>query len=248
MKNKIKETQLYETEINAIKKELYKLPKGQMTMKRSFFYETVGNVQKGITKDKLKVKQLARKAYLLKRLKHLEWNYSLVKTQAGRYKTEDPMDIIRELPSFYQTLPFSYFFHPLVQNQSENISEGNTMHKDELIYLTNSGILVRSKSERTIADMLDQNGIPYQYEAALTIGGEIRRPDFTVHRPFDGKMVLWEHFGRMDDLEYRQRTNKKLAFYNLHEFYPYKNLICTYEQDLQDSAYIQVIIEALLLR
>jgi len=244
---KTKDVEFYEREIDAIKRELSELPEGHMTKKGPYYYVTIGTVQKGITRDRQKVMQLARKAYLTRRLRHIEWNFSLVKKQADRYKSENPADIIRELPSFYQTLPVSYFFHPSVHNQLENISEGNAGHMEGLIYLTDSGIRVRSKSERIIADALSQNGIPYRYEAALALGGEDRCPDFTICRPFDGKLVLWEHFGLMDHDGYRLKVNEKLALYARYGFYPFDNLICTYERDLQDSSRIQALIEMMLL-
>jgi hypothetical protein len=52
----------------------------------------------------------------------------------------------------------------------------------------------------------------------------------------------------MNQEEYRKKTNEKLAFYNRFGFYPFDNLICTYEQDLQKPAHIQAIIETFILR
>jgi len=252
MRIRVKESKLYEIEIDAIKRELNELPDGKLTKKPSGYYVTMNSVQKGITRDKQKILQLARKAYLLKRLKHLEWNYSSVKKNAERYKTEDPAEIIRKLPSLYQTLPIYYFFHPSANKQAANsTNEGareNAHHPEQLIYLTRSGILVRSKSERTIADILDQNGIPYRYEAEFAFRGGIKSPDFTINRPYDGKLFLWEHFGLIEQEDYRQNANKKLDFYNRHGFYPFKNLICTYEEDLQDPTHIQAIIDVFLLQ
>ena len=288
MKMENKETKLYETEIDAIKKELKKLPDGILTKKPSGYYVTINSVQKGITRDRQIVMKLARKAYLLKKLKHLEWNYSLVKKLSDRYKTEDPVDIIRGLPSFYKTLPVNYFFHPSVNDSMETIAKDNAaiafdaqgkvtiakdakknaiignaleeknadenssyekmFHQGGLIFLTNSGIRVRSKSERTIADLLDENGVPYYYEAKIAFGGDIWRPDFTICRPYDGKIILWEHLGLMGKEEYRINVNKKLAVFYRHGFYPFENLICTYEEDLRNPARIQRIIETFLLK
>jgi hypothetical protein len=244
----IKDDKYYEKEIGMIKQELAKLPESHLTKRGSFFYETTGTIQKGVTKDQKKIKQLARKAYLIQRLKHLEWNYSFAEKFFGRFKTESPAEIIKVLPSFYRTLPVIYFFHPSVHDQIENTKVGNPSHIEGLVYLTSSGIRVRSKSERSIADALDQYEIPYHYEAALALDSEKRYPDFTIYRPSDGKMILWEHFGLMDQDRYRNKSIEKLSFYARHGFFPYDNLICTYEQDLLDPAYIQEIIEAHLLR
>ena len=243
-----REAQLYEMEIDSIKREIAKFPKGHLAKKGAYYYEMTGTVQKGITKDQKKVMQLTRKAYLSRRLANLEWNFQLVKTIYKRCKTEDPAEIIKELPAFYRTAPVYYFFHPSVHDQIKNISEENTIHPDGLVYRAGSGVAVRSKSERTIADALDQNGIPYNYEEPLVLGGERRYPDFTIYRPYDGKMVLWEHFGRMDDGGYRQKAIEKLTLYARYGYLPFDNLICSYEQDLRDPAQIHAIIKLFLLR
>ena len=44
---------------------------------------------------------------------------------------------------------------------------------DSLIYRTSSGLMVRSKSERTIADCLDEYGITYKYEAPMILGSGV---------------------------------------------------------------------------
>ena len=252
MKIITKNTQLHEIEIDAIKRELKALPAGCLVKRGPFYYLKTDKTQKGITKNKDKLMQLARKAYLSRRLRNLEWNYSLLTKNAERYKTEDPEEIIRELPSSYQALPINYFFHPSVKEQTEQLAKRNenqTPYRPELlIYLTRSGIRVRSKSERTIADLLCQNEIPYRYEAELSFGDSFITPDFTINRPYDGKLFLWEHLGLMDREEYRSHTNKKLALYNRYGYYPFENLICTYEHDLQNPSYLQAIIETLLLR
>ena len=243
-----KDILFYEKEIDLIKLELRKLPDGHLYKKGPYYFQTINTIQKGITKDRQKIMHLARKAYLLRRLKHLEWNLSLAKKYAAKCKVEDLAYIILELPPYYQTLPINYFYHYSIQERFEKTPKGIIGFENELIYLTNSGIRVRSKSERIIADALDQNVVPYHYEAALKLGGGTICPDFVIYRPFDGKMIIWEHFGLMDDRRYRQKTNGKIAAYARYEFYPFDNLICTYEKDIINPAYIQTIIEMFLLQ
>ena len=244
----IKDAQYYEKEIGGIKRELGKLPEGHLQMKGSYYYEAIGSVQKGISKDKLKVRQLARKAYLLKRLEHLELNFSIAKKHFARCRTEDQMEIIRGLPPIYQTLPVYYFFHPSVQVQVEDTCAEKKWRPDGLIYLTESGIHVRSKSELIIANALSTNNIPFHYEAALVLGGICKYPDFTINRPSDGKLFLWEHLGLMEQDEYRRTANEKMALYARYGFYPFDNLIFTYEQDIKNPAHINALIEMFLLQ
>ncbi len=89
---------------------------------------------------------------------------------------------------------------------------------------------VRSKSEMTIANLLNHYGIPYRYEAALTLpSGRFIYPDFTILDPVHRRHVYWEHFGMMDDPQYRDYTLYKLDQYAELEIYPGINFICTFE-------------------
>jgi hypothetical protein len=238
----------YEAEIVAIKRELDGLPAGTLVKRGMYYYVKNGPSENGITKNQQKIRKLARKTYLSQRLRNLEHNYSLACEQLQKLKTEDPEEIIDELSSACQSLSTDYFFDLAVQSQQQRPVSGNASHSDGLIYLTDSGFYVRSKSERTIANMLDQFGIPYRYEAAITLGGKVRYPDFSVFRPFDGKLILWEHFGLVDQEAYRQMAIRKLALYAQNGFLPFDNLICTYEYDILDPSRIEALIEMVLSR
>ncbi len=100
---------------------------------------------------------------------------------------------------------------------------------DEII--TRRGERVRSKSEKIIADTLDEFNIPYKYEKVLYLkdGMHSVYPDFTIKRRKDGEIVIWEHFGLMDDPEYADKAVKKLLQYEKNGFILGKNLIITYE-------------------
>ena len=253
----IKEVKLYETEIAGIKRELEELPEGHLIRKKAYYYLSTGSSHKGISTDKQTLRQLARKAYLQKKLENFEWNLAIVKKEFGRCKAEDYMEIIRELPAIYQTLPVHYFSHSSAYENIESKTTVNTNpgpnqdmnrndnknHPERLIYITESGARVRSKSELFIANALYQKKIHFYYEAGLALGGKNRAPDFTIYRPSDGKMFLWEHFGLMDDNEYLHAANEKIALYARYGFHPFKNLIITYEEDIQNPTHIQAIID-----
>lgn len=61
----------------------------------------------------------------------------------------------------------------------EHLGECNQYPKDEELE-TNRGEIVRSKSEKIIADALDKFGVPYQYEPMLELGYSTIYPDFVV--------------------------------------------------------------------
>ncbi|MDD6311330.1 MAG: hypothetical protein PUB09_05320 [Firmicutes bacterium] len=79
----------------------------------------------------------------------------------------------------------------------------NEMYKDELLHVTNGGVRVRSKSERSIGNLLEKYGIPYRYEMEMRVnvswmqgveiydgsGYKSYYPDFTIMLP-SGRLVI----------------------------------------------------------
>ena len=94
---------------------------------------------------------------------------------------------------------------------------------------TSDGTYVKSKSELFIYEYLKLNGIPFLYENPTSINGKVFYPDFTIMRPSDGKIILWEHFGMMGLEGYRNQTQQKLFDYSCEGYWPFKNLITTFE-------------------
>lgn len=106
---------------------------------------------------------------------------------------------------------------------------------------TASGNLVRSKSERLIANLLTQNQIPFRYEERLQAGRREFVPDFTI--TVNGKTFYWEHLGMLDLAEYQQNWEIKRSWYN--EFFPGQLLTTEGSANLQQQA--ETIIQQLLL-
>ena len=246
----IKNVTFYEREIDVIKKELDELPEGRLRMKGKDYYIVEGSIETEITEDPEKVSQLARKAFLLKKLKNYEWNLSLIKRKSWQLEPEDPESIVRSLPKFYQELPGNFFCHSSVYKYFGNLKKKGDSYRDMPLHITDSGIRVQSKPERMIADSLDQAKIPYYYKAMLVVDGKIEYPDFMIVRPSDGKLVIWEHFEYeyMCEDEYWETVGEKLIIYVQNKYYPFDNLICTYAQDMNDPAYIRGLIDLIILR
>lgn len=87
-------------------------------------------------------------------------------------------------------------------------------YEERLIHHTLRGEMVRSKSELTIADRLHTNGIDYTYEQPLTIGQQTKYPDFTIDDTESGRKYYWEHCGMLTNPQYRERWDRKLAWYH----------------------------------
>lgn len=89
-----------------------------------------------------------------------------------------------------------------------------------LIYRTDRGELVRSKSEWIIADKLHSAGVDYQYEQPLLLDGIERFPDFTIIDDDSGLTWYWEHNGLLDSEEYKKRWDRKLVAYRKEKILP----------------------------
>lgn len=84
---------------------------------------------------------------------------------------------------------------------------------DHLIHRTSIGVLVRSKSEVIIANLLTELGVDWTYEEPFSgADGRTVWPDFTI-RTASGMTVLWEHLGMLDQPRYRRTWETKLAWY-----------------------------------
>ena len=98
------------------------------------------------------------------------------------------------------------------------------------IYQTEKGDRVRSKSEVIIADKLHRAGISYLYERPCYIEGlDTVHPDFTVLNKRTRKQYIWEHFGGMDDPDYREKALRKIAAYAREGMVLGNGLIATFE-------------------
>ena len=54
-------------------------------------------------------------------------------------------------------------------------------------------------------------------------------PDFVIRHPVTGEYYYWEHFGIMDEEDYRNHACKKINLYCKNEILPFVNLIMTFE-------------------
>ena len=133
--------------------------------------------------------------------------------------------------SDYQNL-LSPYFKPLskeLEEWSKSEFKQSTNYPENKIHLAPSGNMVRSKSEMLIDMLLYTNNIPFRYECELELNGIIIYPDFTIRNPRTGKLLYWEHFGKMDDSEYAYKTARKLNTYISNNIVPNIDLITTYE-------------------
>ena len=108
--------------------------------------------------------------------------------------------------------------------------EKNMEHADYLKKKTKSGAIVRSKSEVMIANMLYDRGLPFRYEQAMQCRAAVIYPDFLIMDPVrKNRLVVWEHFGIMDNENYIRKNIGKLELLCQNGYVVHSNLIITFE-------------------
>jgi len=90
-------------------------------------------------------------------------------------------------------------------------------------------LMVRSKTESTIAIVLTNYGIPFRYECKLEIGDKILYPDFTAINIRTGEMIYWEHHGLIESMDYVEKKRRDMLEYLSYQIIPGQNLIVTCE-------------------
>ncbi|WP_028242891.1 hypothetical protein [Pseudobutyrivibrio ruminis] len=131
---------------------------------------------------------------------------------------------------------------------NDNPSCQNTYLIDKGVY-TKNGELVRSKSEKIIADRLLDFEIPYVYEPKIVLSDNLKYPDFITLNKRTRTTIIWEHFGLSDDQNYSVNNMLKLSLYEQSDYHLGKNLIASFEtsDDPLDSFIVDKKIEAFLL-
>ena len=201
--------------------------------------------------DKSIAGMFAQRDYDLKLLGELQERLTAVSKARTAYEQTSPEGIIRSFTKERQDLII-----PLIPSDIQFIRDwqsqeykGKPFAEDSPQIFTARGERVRSKSEKIIADTLERKGIPYKYEAMMTLKDGITvYPDFRVLNVRKRKEFIWEHLGMMDDENYASRAVNKLNIYFTSGFFPGEQLIFTMEslKSPLGTKIIEMIIERYL--
>lgn len=204
-----------------------------ITEKRKRFYEKQADGTRRYIpkKEQETVVALAQNDYNEKILKLCKYQLHTIQAFLTKFNPNCFDEYYENLHPMRKTL-----VKPLFTPQDEFIKKwlnrpypySNT-HEMLTTYTTDNGENVRSKSEVIIANKLASKGIPYLYEFPMKLGESMCFPDFTILNPVTKKVMIWEHFGMMDDPNYNTRALKKLNLYQRCGYIQGVNLIVTFE-------------------
>lgn len=117
------------------------------------------------------------------------------------------------------------------QSRTITKQESSSLHPEHLKIKSSTGMKVRSKSELLIIECFKAHHLNFEYERPLNLPGhKTFLPDFTLYEPLTGKTVYWEHFGLMNQSDYRLRAENKLLQYKESNITEGNNLIITYDE------------------
>ena len=195
-------------------------------------------------KETALIKGLSQKEYDIKLLKTIKYQKSVIKKFIKNYNVHALSDVYEGMANNKKEyirpyeLPIKEYSKKWLETkmgEKEELSkhinwkyniEDTDIHSS---IITENGEIVRSKSEKILADKLNSMGIPYVYEMPVMIEGKWIRPDFIVLSIKDKKEYYWEHWGIMDNHEYVEKMILKKELYQQSNIYPGERILETFE-------------------
>jgi len=236
----------YKGMLSAVNDELSQLPDGSLIRKGTRYYHFLKGTEIGITKNKLLIKKLCRKRYLLVFKKDLERNISIISGPSKKIIEKSHEERITNLSKAYDGLPEAYFYHPTIEPWLKKSYPTMSFKMEGRKYKMKNGTLLRSKSEYMIANTLEEYGIPYRYEIPMKMGSKTIYPDFTIKHPYTGKTIIWEHFGALHQPKYEASMNEKMKGYLAQGYIPFETIIYTFEFDIESTIRLERLAKTLL--
>lgn len=235
--------------LRQMRAELRDSKAGTLYIKQSktsrIFTEYKNGKECGIGRNMKHVHKLARVKYIKLMIKNLEACYKevrklLIKLEEIESKF-DPDPLLKTYSTSGLDLK-EISYSPKQKKWMKQSFRKNEAFPDSLEHISNGGIVTRSKSEKLIANRLEEWNITFIYERPLMLDGKTYYPDFTILKD-NGEIIYWEHFGMMSDEDYFIRNCKRHRNYRAHGLCDHTNLIITWEEDLFDMSVIDHIIK-----
>ena len=181
------------------------------------------------------VRQLAQKSYNEKLARYTEKTSAQIERLLKIYEDNKIEKIYASEHPKRQKLiePLEPTYEQKVEKWLEKPYQGKAFAEGMPVILSNSGIRVRSKSEKILADYFDSIGLVYKYECPIYLKnfGNVY-PDFTFLSKRTGKEIYWEHEGMMDNSDYARAAVQKIETYEKNGIFPGENLILTLETSI----------------
>lgn len=239
MKKEINKLTKYKIKINKL---LLTYPEGRLGIRKERgivrYYHILGSKSSAIeeiyiSKNNIQLaKTLAQKDYYIKTLKYIDRRLNNIDKIKKLSELNDIMQVYNNLSPVRKQLviPIESTWEDRVNKWFQIPYEKMPIKYNTPEIYTKNGELVKSKTEKIMADFFFDNAIKYKYEKPLYLDnfGTVY-PDFTFLSPYNFNEIYWEHFGMIDNPEYAQKMVRKINAYQKNGYIIGKNLIITFE-------------------
>lgn len=168
-----------------------------------------------------------------KMLKILKEDLKLLRKVEGKFLPYDPDSIDRELKEVYRDRTGLVNKAPGIVDLDEwvKIDTRNSYPLSEKSNVTTDGMKTRSKSELIIYGILKGYVLVLKYDMEIKLKDETGQvvtvcPDFVILCS-DGSLIIIEHLGMLDDVEYLKNALRRLHLYMINGFRLNENLFLT---------------------
>ena len=249
-------TKLLEEQRRDLEGELEGLPKGRLLCYKSHGvscyserFPATGNAKKerrkGVKSDSEYLKKLVRKECVVRMIPRIERDIQLLERLLRSYEPADENSVMSDIVAKYDEIGDYIYTQESVSKEWAGTTSGESKyHRENLTSISADGSHRRSLGEVIIGSRLSHYDIPYKYEAPINHPDIPYIPDFTIKRPSDGKIIYWEHFGMVNDVNYLQNNKRKLDTYERYGIVPWENLIISYSRS--DYSINEKLIDALI--
>jgi len=220
----------------------HKMPQSGVILiasRNSFYSRKRGEKKRSyIPRSNIKVlRQIASTRYLKEKIDILSKNIITIENALKSIRDYDDEHVLKDLPKVYSD---AVEYIRMCKESNEEVAQSeNPMKREELTLRASNGLLVRSREELIIVELLITLNVKFYYEKALVLIERIVHedgtvvetkktvyPDFTIVFK-DGTEFYWEHCGRLDDKLYRERFNEKLKLYTDNGIFSPARLLIT---------------------
>ncbi len=177
-----------------------------------------------------KVKRIQRAKFSNILCEALKNNIKLKEDFIKKYRPCEVADIMEKLSKAYWNE-----VNPLSPSTNSPPPSEHPMYREQLKIRTSFGLMVRTRAEAAIAELLYSSGVEWYYEKALQLMRPEQEnswttvyPDFTVMTK-SGTPIYIEHKGLLTNPEYAKRDGERTMLYACNNIYQPHNLIVTSE-------------------
>ena len=211
------------------------LPKGSLIDRNGHMYrafrENRKQYQKPIREDIQLLQDLRQRRYLKKAIPILRKRIEACRLFMETDQMYDPVEIEASSRKIYHGAmdPDMFLEGDISIEEWKREQYVRNSYPFSEKHVTDGGLRVRSKAEAMIGTQMEHFHMMFRPEPQIVLEGRVFFADFEVFLPKIRRRIYIEHFGKMDDPEYRAKAMYKIRNYHKAGLYLGVNFFFTWE-------------------